>query len=135
MIHYKNHNGFTLIEATVAIAIAVIILTPLFILQGVVLQGVHRGSRKLHRIFLGKHVLYEARRAMGPEAREFTLEKKIDDPQTVIKYELRPLRGKSSLHEVNNLYVERVTIKWQDPRGKREEQLIGFVYKPEQKKK
>lgn len=135
MIHFKNRNGFTLIEAMIAVAIAAIILTPLFILQGVVLQNVDRVSRKLHRIFFAEDFLYEARRSMVPEIRVFTLEKKIDDPATVLQYKFGPLDKKSALGAINNLHVERVTITWQDQRRQREEQLIRFVYKPEQKKK
>ncbi len=131
MIHFKNRRGFTLIEAMVAVAIAAIILTPLFILQGVVLQNVGRMSRTLHRIFWAQHFLYEARRIKDPEVRDFTLEKKIEDPECVLKYELKAVAKKSSLSQIADIRKEQVTITWQDQRRTREEQIISFVYKPE----
>jgi len=85
MIHSKNHSAFTLIETMFAIAIAALVLTPLFILQGTMLQQVLRASDKIGRIFLAQQFMYEARRAMPVGTQTFILEKKIDTPTTFFK--------------------------------------------------
>ena len=67
MIRFNLRAGFTLIEVLVAIAIIDIILSPLFIVQGNVLQNVARISNKLHRIFFAEQLLATARRNNYPK--------------------------------------------------------------------
>lgn len=134
MILFKNHKAFTLIETMFALAIAALVLTPLFILQGTMLQQVSRASNKIERIiFIATQFMWEAKLKMPPDAQTFTLEKKIDDPLTFLKYEVIPLPEKSSLAQINSLYRERVVISWEDGTTKRESELINFIYKPERK--
>ena len=134
MIHFKNHSAFTLIVTMFAIAITAIVLTPLFILQGSILQQVSRASHKIERIFLAQQFMYEAKRAMPLDTREFTLEKKIDNPTTFLKYEIRATPLKSSLAQINDLYIESVAISWKDGTQKRQNKIVNFVYKPKHKK-
>ncbi len=134
MIHSKNHSAFTLIETMFAIAIAALVLTPLFILQGTMLQQVSRASNKIERIFLAQQFMYEARRAMPFDTQTFTLEKKIDTPTTFLKYEIRPLPPQSSLAQINGLYLEYVIISWKDGIQQKQNKLVNFIYKPERKK-
>ena len=133
MTNFKNHDGFTLIEAMLAITIAALVLTPVFILQGTVLQSIMRLSHRIERLFLAQQFLYEAR-SIKPEAREFSLDKKIEEPQTILKYTMTSVPKKSQLANVPGLRIERVTVKWQDQGIERQDRLISFVYKPEQKK-
>lgn len=133
MTNFKNHDGFTLIEAMLAITIAALVLTPVFILQGTVLQSIMRLSHRIERLFLAQQFLYESRN-IKPEAREFSLDKKIEEPQTILKYTMTSVPKKSQLANVPGLRIERVTVKWQDQGIERQDRLISFVYKPEQKK-
>ena len=49
MIHFKNHKrGFTLIETLLSMMIVGIVLTPLFILHGVIMQRVNKSSKQLY---------------------------------------------------------------------------------------
>jgi len=134
MMHFKNHSGFTLIETMFAIAITAIVLTPLFILQGTILQQVSRASHKIERIFLAQQFMDEAKRAMPLDTRKFTLEKKIDNPTTFLKYEIRPIPPQSSLAQINDLYIECVTISWKDEIQQKQSKIVNFVYKPKHKK-
>ena len=134
MIHFKNHSAFTLIEAMFAIAITAIVLTPLFILQGTMLQQISRASHKIERIFLAQQFMYEAKRATPLDTREFTLEKKIDSPTTFLKYEIKPVPPQSSLAQINDLYIEYVTISWKDETHQKQNKIVNFVYKPKHKK-
>ena len=133
MTNFKNHDGFTLIEAMLAITIAALVLTPVFILQGTVLQSIMRLSHRIERLFLAQQFLYESRN-IKPEAREFSLDKKIEEPQAILKYTMTSVPKKSQLANVPGLRIERVTVKWQDQGIERQDRLISFVYKPEQKK-
>jgi len=134
MMHFKNHSAFTLIEAMFAIAITAIVLTPLFILQGTILQQTSRASHKIERIFLAQQFMYEAKRTMPLDTREFTLEKKIDNPTTFLKYEIKPIPSQSSLAQINDLYIEYVTISWKDETQKKQSKIVNFIYKPKHKK-
>jgi len=134
MIHFKNHSAFTLIETMFAIAITAIVLTPLFILQGSILQQVSRASHKIERIFLAQQFMYEAKRAMPFDTRKFTLEKKIDNPTTFLKYETKLIPPQSSLAQINDLYIEHVTISWKDGTQQKQNKIVNFVYKPKHKK-
>jgi len=135
MIHFKNHSAFTLIETMFSIAITAIVLTPLFILQGTVLQQISRASLKIERVFLAQQFMHEAKRAMPLDTREFTLEKKIDNPTTLLKYEIRPISPQSSLAQINNLYIEYVTISWKDGTEQKQNKIVNFVYKSKYKKR
>jgi len=134
MIHFKNHSAFTLIEAMFAIAITAIVHTPLFILQGTILQQVSRASHKIERIFLAQQFMHEAKSTMPFDTREFTLEKKIDNPPTLLKYKIRPIPPQSSLTQINDLYIESVTISWKDETQPKQNKTVNFVYKPKHKK-
>ena len=126
-----SFNGF---KKLFAIAITAIVLTPLFILQGTTLQQVLRASHKIERIFLAQQFMYEANHAMPFDIREFTLEKKIDNPTTFLKYEIRPISPQSSLAQINDLYIESVSISWKDGTQQKQNKIINFVYKPKHKK-
>ncbi len=131
MIHSKNRPGFSLIEVLITIAMIAIILTPLFILQGSVLQSVAYVSKRIQRIFFAKQFLYEARKQMPEDAHQYNLEKKIEDPETQLKYELGPVDKKSSLHELKGMHIEKVMMKWQEERRQSSEIIVNLVYKPE----
>ena len=153
MMHFKNHKhgyalradqgfaqradqGFTIIETVLALVITGLILTPVFILHGALLQRVNRSSRSFNALLAGKHFLYEARQKQEPEAQTFLLEKIDDESGAKLHYELQAgLDKKSPLHSCVGLHKETVTIKWTEQGQSRQEKLVTFVYKqPEQKK-
>jgi prepilin-type N-terminal cleavage/methylation domain-containing protein len=138
MMYFKNHKcGFTLIEVMLSMMIVAIVLTPLFILHGVIMQRVNKSSRQLYAILWAKQLLYEARQKQEPEAQVFTLEKKIEASSAKLKYSLDDgIDAKSSLAAQVGLHRERVSVKWTDHQAvEQHEELVTYVYKqPEQKK-
>lgn len=131
MIHFKNKKkGFSLIEALLAIALVGIVLTPLFILQGASLRSVARLSRHLHRIYAAERFLFESQRSVALNVRQLVLEKKLEDPQTVLKYELRDISKESSLKDVHDIVAEQVTMRWEEDGMWRQDQILNFVFKP-----
>lgn len=137
MMHSKNHrNGFTLIETVIAMVIAALVLTPIFIMHSGILQRVNRGSIAFDMILHSKVLLSEARQKQDPDAQEFTLDKKIDEYDATSKYNLdKAVDPKSSIGSLPGLHRESVTVNWIEQGQKKQERLVTFVYKkPEQKK-
>jgi prepilin-type N-terminal cleavage/methylation domain-containing protein len=136
MIHFKNHNGFTLIETIIALAITALVLTPIFIMQSMIMQRVSRDSLNFDMMIDCKALLHEARQKQEPDAQEFTLEKLGTEFGAQVKYELyKGVDQKSSLASLPGLHREVVTVEWTELGQKQQERLVTFVYKkPEQKK-
>lgn len=154
MMHSKNHNnskpltlsffackkvskgGFTLMETMLAMVIIGIVLTPVFILHGTIMQRMNKSSKRFYALLWGKTLLNEARQKQEPAAQEFTLDKKLEEANAELKYVLhKSVDQKSSLMIHEGLHKELVTITWIDQGKQQSEQLISYVYKqPEQKK-
>ncbi len=139
MIHFKNHNfnGFTLIEALLSMMIVGVVLAPLFVLHGVIMQRVSKSSKQLYAVLKAEQLLYEARQKQEPDAQEFSLNKEVEDTSITLKYELeKGVNPKSSLASYGGLHKEMVSIDWTDQQGiKHHETMVSYVYKqPEQKK-
>src|SRR5437667_9832169 len=136
MIHFKNHNGgFTLVEVMIALAVAAMVLTPIFMLYNVMVRNVNRDSQRFNSILSAKQVLNEAAQKQQPDTRQLTFDKKFEDFGFVAQYELQKIKNKkSSFNEIDDVYKETVSVEWTDINNqKRTERLVVFSYKPELK--
>lgn len=136
MIRFKNHNsGFTLVEVMIALAVAAIVLTPVFMLYNVMVRNVNRDSQRFNSIVSAKQVLNEAAQKQQPDTRQLSFDKKFEEFGFAAKYELQKIKDKkSSFGEIDDVYKEMVTVEWTDINNqKRTERLVAFVYKPELK--
>ncbi len=132
----KVKTGFTLIEVLIAVAMIGLLLSPLFITQGSLLLSVADRARMFERILKAKNFYWSAKqKAEKQEKPEFTLNKKVDNPQMILKYQVTQPSGKSALKDFKDVYHEQVKIEWQDGRVKREDALVSFVFKPKEQKK
>jgi len=132
----KNQSGFTLIETLVAIAVIAFVLSPLFVMQGNVLERVVRESRKLQRVFFMKFFAYKAQEQIKPDVTQFTLEKKEEFPPTVLQYQLMPVDQRSSLKNIPGLHMQRVIATWDEAGRKYQDMLVTFAFiEPVEKKK
>ena len=61
--------------------------------------------------------------------------KKLETPAANMHYQMIEVPKESSLKDIKNLYLERVTLKWQDGKKKGEETIVMFHHRPEVKKK
>jgi hypothetical protein len=131
-MHFKNKSGFTLIEAMLAVVMIGMVLTPLFLLEGTVFQGVSRFAQIFRRYMFAKEYLYEMRRNQTDDTTSLTLEKNSKDarPATALRYTLGPVGTKSSLKDFKRLYKETVVASGMD-KSAVSATLITFVYKPE----
>lgn len=139
MMSFKNHNnGFTLIEVLLALAIVAIMLTPLFITFGMVMERVNWSSRSFDALLLCKDFLLKSRQKQDPQVLEFSQEKQDKDFfDANLTYSLKKISEKQGqLGQIEGLLQETITISWQDQGQKKQEKLVTYVYKkPEQKKK
>lgn len=138
MIHFKNHkNGFTLIEAMLSIVIIGIVLGPIFMLHGTLMQRVNKASHQMTAFLKAKKFLYDARKQQDPSVQEFTLS--YNAPEDALKGEYVLERGvnpKSVLAPYTSLHKESVSLSWTDHQGiVHLQKIVTYVYKkPEQKK-
>ena len=116
-------------------AIIGLVLTPIFAIQLGAFRGSTRSSKMLSRIFAAKKLLVEQEFALAPDAQEASSEKKITKPPTTLKYELKKIPENSALKKFKGVLQQTVTMQWIDDRGKkRQESLVTYLFKPEQKK-
>jgi prepilin-type N-terminal cleavage/methylation domain-containing protein len=138
MMHFKNHNnGFTLVEAMLSMVIIGIVLAPIFILHGTIMQRVNKYSQELRVLLWEEQLLYEARQKQEAEAQTFSLDQKKEEYSAVLKYNLDSgIDAKSSLAVYPGLHREIVSVIWKNQQGiQQQESLITYIYKqPEQKK-
>ncbi len=113
MIVFKNKNGFTLLEVLISMTIMGILMTSIFILQGGTFKSIVSWSRRLDRFAAG--ILFMTQTRMEKEA-EPTIDqvKKLETPAANMHYQMIEVPKESSLKDIKNLYLERVTLKWQD---------------------
>lgn len=132
--HKNNANfGFTLIETMLAIALIAMVMTPLMITQGTIVQAIARISMRLQRIFFAENFFVEARADADGESK-FSLDKKVDSPSTKLAFERKPIDSKSSLAKIDNLVIERIQATWQDENKSQNEVLVSVQYiKPQSK--
>ena len=127
----KNNSGFTLIEVLLALGIAASLLTSIYIMQSGALVGASRFAYRFARIIQAKDFMLNTRRMREEkDAKQFHLEKKIDDPETYLKYEFLNSE-KSSLKNMKNIYIEKVGIRHEGKQKTPNDMLLTFVYIPE----
>lgn len=131
-MRFKNKSGFTLIEAMLAVAIMGIVLTPLFLLEGTVFQGVSKFAQIFRRYMFAKEYLYEIRRDQTDDITALTVERNLSDikPATILRYTLGPVGNKSSLKDAKRLYKETMIASGPNKLAP-SATLISFVFKPE----
>lgn len=137
MIHSKNHkSGFTLIEVIISMTIAALVLSPILIIYGTVLQFVSRSAKEFDCMVLCKNFMWHARQKQEAGAQEFSLDTTDVEFDAKLVYSLaQGVDQKSSLAGLKGLHKEVVTISWTEQGVKKQDRVVTFIYKkPEQKK-
>ena len=107
-------------------------------LQSRMLLTIGTYSERVHRSIVMKNFVFQARREFlkKEDAKQFSLEKKIENPDTVLRYKVNPVSDKSMLKRVGALYGEQVTAEWQEDGRKQQETLTAIFFKaPPEKEK
>jgi len=127
-----------LMEVLVTIAIVGMTLVPLFMTQSNALRGVYRYAQRLRLIVPAKNFFVDIfskkkEQSDDGEKKEVEIEEKeITDPAAKLTHKKRKLTENSAFKKIKDLEVHEVIVR--GTRGGRES-IIGWVYKPERKKK
>ncbi len=127
---FKNKPGFSLIEAMFAITIIGLVLTPMFILENNVFNGIARMAETFHRLLFAQNFLYSAQRQEPPESTKYSLERKEDKPLSMARYTLAPIAKQSSLGSMKHLYQQRVEVSGLE-KSSPKATMIQCIFKPE----
>ena len=123
----------TLIEVLLAVAIIGLSLAPLFILQDKVSFGVTKYSHHIDLLLRARQFFIESSQQVAKNTTLLVLEKKIKRPPAVLTYEMKPIADDSPLKKFKHLYIEQVSMAWDEGRRKRKDVLATFCFRPEVK--
>lgn len=129
----KNKHGFTLTEVLLAVVLIGLLMTPIYVLQGRAFRSILTAWHRLERYTVAETFMTQTsiEKAKDPQA---VVDKKIERPATSLRYQLMEVPKESSLKDVKNMYLERVTMTWQEGKKKVEETIVRFRHRPEIKK-
>ena len=131
----KNNSGFTLIEVLLALAIIGMVLTPILLIQQIVLRRSSSSANLFSRIIQAKDFLIDQQFENIQETQEVTAEKKITNPPTTLIFNSKKVPENSALKKFKHIKIDSVTMQWTaDQNKKRQEKLVTFSFKPEEAK-
>lgn len=131
----ESKPGFTLIEVLLSLAIIGMVLTPIFLIQQLVLRRSSSSAHLFSRLIQAKDFLVDQQFENIQEAQGATAEKKITNPPTTLIFSSKKLPENSSLKKFKHIMVDSVTMQWIEERNrKRQEKLVTFSFKPEESK-
>ena len=135
MMHSRNNQlGFTLIEVLLSLAIIGMVLTPIFLIQSLVLRRTSAGARQFTRLIAAKDFLVDQQFENIQETNTATAEQKITNPPTTLLFTSKKLPENSALKKFKHIMVDTVTMQWTEQNKKRQENLVTFMFKPEEPK-
>ena len=129
MIHFKNKSGFTLVETVIAVAIMALTVTPMFVLETNVFNAVVRWGEQFNRLLFAKAYIYTAVEKESPGSTDYSVEKKEDNPLSMVRYTRKPVSKKSALASIKNLYWQESVasgLASASPQAR----IVSFVFKP-----
>lgn len=134
MIRFRSNPGFTLIEVLLALAIIGMVLTPIFMIQQMVLRRSSSSAQLFSRLIQAKDFLIDQQFENMQETKEVTAEKKITNPITALTFNSRKVPENSALKKFKHIMIDSVTMQWTEQNKKRQEKLVTFSFKPEEQK-
>lgn len=133
MIHRTSHpkKGFTLLEVLIAIALIGIVVTPLFITQGNILQSTLRASHRLTNFFTMSLFLKEnehnSRTAVKAPSNT-TMQQQT--PPLVITYEITDELPNEQLKQFPHIFLQKTDGIWRRGITTYKETIVSFLFKP-----
>jgi len=120
-------QGFTLIEVLLALAIFMLVITPLFELTGRLVTRAADRARAAERVLVAESFLLE-QRILSRYGKKSPNSQKIAQSKATVTYQTSPLSG--DLKAFKGVMKEQVVIEWLHKGKKRTERIISFI--PEQ---
>ena len=135
MIVFKNHDGFSIIEIVVTIAIIGTTLMALFGSQSASIRSVTRGHQAVIRLYTIKNQIIK--QGMQPSSDEpaKTIEGQITKPKTTLKYKVKNIPFESALAPLKNLYLVQVSGSWRTLGKEFKELFVNLLFVPKKQKK
>jgi prepilin-type N-terminal cleavage/methylation domain-containing protein len=133
MIASRNKKGFTLGEVLIAVTIIGLVMTPIYVLEGRTYRAILNATHRLERFIIGTVFMTQTGIEKEKEPHS-VVEKKSARPAMNMRYQMMEVPKESLLKDVKNLYLERVTLTWQEGKKKMEETIVMFHHRPEVKK-
>ncbi len=129
-MHFKNKQGFSLIEAMLAVAIVALVLTPMFTLENSIFGGVGRMAETFHRALFAQNFLYEAQRDEPVGSASYTVERQEKKPLTMLKYTLSAIPKVSFLSPIKRLFKQQVEASGLDKASPKATRVL-FTFRPD----
>jgi prepilin-type N-terminal cleavage/methylation domain-containing protein len=134
MINFKNHDGFSIIEIVISIAILGTTLMALFGSQSVSIRSVVQAHQRAIRLYAIKNQI--TRQSMQPLSQDPVriIEQQLAKPKTVLHYEVKNSDLESSLAELKNIYIVQARGTWRTLAKEFKELFVTLIFTPLQKK-
>jgi prepilin-type N-terminal cleavage/methylation domain-containing protein len=133
MIVSKSRRGFSLIEVMMAVTFLGVVMTAIIGLQGNSTQSINKWARHFDRIMAG--MLFMTQTSIEKSKETISLvDKKLATPVTTMRYQMMEIPEASSLKDLKDIYIERVTLTWQEGKNKKQDTILMVRHRPEIKK-
>jgi len=136
MVHFKNNNGFTLVEVLISIALIGLIFSPLFISQEQLMKSVRTMSLRLNHMIEAATFMVKSRQEAVEEKQNEAIKKEsaAKSFSGTMVYSQEPSKI-SQLKDIKDIYLEQVAVNWRDGNRARTTTFSSFLFKPKKEKK
>lgn len=126
MIRLKSHNGFSLIEALVALAVISVITVTVLRVQGSLTNTTSRTVNRVRITILMKNFMIDMEQQQKKEKEQL-----VDGPPaTKLSYKLTSLKKSSDFEKIPGLFLETVTAQWTE-KAERKQTFAAIVFRPQ----
>jgi hypothetical protein len=117
----------------IAVTVMGMVMTSIFVLQGNNTRTINKWAQHFDRIMAG--ILFMTQTSIE-KAKDATsmVDKKLTKPVVTARYQMMELPEESSLKNLKDIYIERVTLSWQEGKRKKQDTILMVRYRPEVKK-
>ena len=133
MIASKNRSGFSLLEVMLAVTFVGVVMTAVIVLQGNSTRSINKWASHFDRIMAGMLYMTQTSIEKSKEATS-SVDKKLAKPMTTLRYQMMEIPETSSLKDLKDIYIERVTLTWQEGKKKKQDAILMVRHRPEIKK-
>ena len=120
-------------EVMIAVVIMGIVMTSIFALQSNSTRAINKWVRHADRIMAGILFMTQTGIEKSKEATS-SVDKKLTHPVVDARYQMMAIPEGSSLAPLKDVYIERVSLSWQEGKKKKQDSILMVRYRPEVKK-
>ncbi len=117
----------------VAVTFMGLVMTAVFVLQGNSIRSINKWARHFDRIMAGMLFMTQTGIEKSKDATNL-VDKKLAKPATNMRYQMMEIPETSSLKDLKDVYIERVTLTWQEGKKKKQDTILMVRHRPEIKK-